>query len=529
MPLVLSFLTFGLIGILTHEMWQDELQAWMIARDSSSIFNLLFQNLRYEGHPGLWYLGLYLITRVTHNPFFMQLYHLFIATISVYILAKFSPFTNLQKWLLSFGYFSLFEYCIISRSYVLGILLLYIFCALFPYRQKGYLLLSLVLLLLANTHVYGLIMAIALGLTLVCDYLLIQPKKPLRKWDVIISILIFITGIIISVVQMIPPADSGFALGWHRQFDLLQLSDTLNTITRSYIPIPQVWNYNFWGTSLTDRLTGPEVFKLLTYIPNTRLSDWIAGVEVCRIVVSVLIMSLAVSLFWRKPVVLFMYTCGTLGILTFTYVKYLGYIRHHGNLSIFFIACVWISHYYQESNFAVLKIPRFSLKFRNKCNKVFFLFILYASMIGGVFAFSSDVVHPFSQGKAVADFIRQQNLYNMPMIGSIDYAASTQAGYLDRKIYYPESNSFGTFIIWNNQRKLLSNRKLIKKIKKFVYTNNQDTLLILNHEPKNTKDKDFISLIPQYFDSNYIVSSLKHFDKSIWHEDNYTLYMIKHK
>ena len=44
--LVIIFLSLGLIGILNHEMWFDELQAWMIARDSSSINNLFQRTFR---------------------------------------------------------------------------------------------------------------------------------------------------------------------------------------------------------------------------------------------------------------------------------------------------------------------------------------------------------------------------------------------------------------------------------------------------------------------------------------------------
>jgi hypothetical protein len=54
-PLCITVLFFllSLNTILHHEMWRDELQAWLIARDSDSIAQLFFQNLRYEGHPGL--------------------------------------------------------------------------------------------------------------------------------------------------------------------------------------------------------------------------------------------------------------------------------------------------------------------------------------------------------------------------------------------------------------------------------------------------------------------------------------------
>ena len=91
--LVLVFVSVGFVGILNHEMWRDEMQAWLIAGASSSIGNL-FDNLRYEGHPGLWHIGLYLLSRFTHNPFAMQVVHLMLATGVIFILARFSPFTK---------------------------------------------------------------------------------------------------------------------------------------------------------------------------------------------------------------------------------------------------------------------------------------------------------------------------------------------------------------------------------------------------------------------------------------------------
>ena len=37
-----------------HEPWEDEAQAWLLARDSGLV-ELLFKNIGYEGHPGLWH------------------------------------------------------------------------------------------------------------------------------------------------------------------------------------------------------------------------------------------------------------------------------------------------------------------------------------------------------------------------------------------------------------------------------------------------------------------------------------------
>ena len=90
------FLLLGLILLWRHEMWQDEWQAWLIARESPSL-PALFRNLRYEGHPGLWYCGLFLVSRITSSPLGMQVLHLIIATCSVYVFLKYSPFTRTHK------------------------------------------------------------------------------------------------------------------------------------------------------------------------------------------------------------------------------------------------------------------------------------------------------------------------------------------------------------------------------------------------------------------------------------------------
>lgn len=70
---------------------------------------------------------------ITHHPIVMQLLHVVIATIGIYIFVQFSPFTRLQKLLFTFSYYLLFEYGLISRSYNLGLLILFLFCKFFCY------------------------------------------------------------------------------------------------------------------------------------------------------------------------------------------------------------------------------------------------------------------------------------------------------------------------------------------------------------------------------------------------------------
>ena len=94
--IIVGFVGLGFVGIVNHEMWRDELQAWLIARDSSSIPELI-RNLKTEGHPGLWHLCLYFLKHLTRDPVIMQLFHLLIATGAVVLFVKFSPFKKFHK------------------------------------------------------------------------------------------------------------------------------------------------------------------------------------------------------------------------------------------------------------------------------------------------------------------------------------------------------------------------------------------------------------------------------------------------
>ena len=111
------------VGLHAHAMWFDELQAWNIARASHSLPDL-FANLRYEGHPVLWYLPLYALTRVTGDPRWMQALQL-VVVVATYALVLFrSPFAVPARLAIVAGYFVAFEYGAITRSYGLGVLLL---------------------------------------------------------------------------------------------------------------------------------------------------------------------------------------------------------------------------------------------------------------------------------------------------------------------------------------------------------------------------------------------------------------------
>ena len=85
------FLLAGGLLISRHVLWRDEAQAWLIARDSHSLRDLLTL-VHYEGHPPLWYLLLFLVTRATQRPEAMQWLQLAMAAATLFMVVRFAPF-----------------------------------------------------------------------------------------------------------------------------------------------------------------------------------------------------------------------------------------------------------------------------------------------------------------------------------------------------------------------------------------------------------------------------------------------------
>ena len=485
----LAFFGLGLLLLVNHEMWADEMQAWLIARDSNS-WGDLFQNLRYEGHPGLWHAALYLLSRFTPQPLAMQCLHLLLASAAVYLFLRYAPFTRLQKILFVFGYFPFFEYAAISRNYALGVLLIFGFCALKQTASAGkYLWLSGTLFLLSQTNVYALIMAMSLGATLILEFFLKKDLRPLlaaSRGELILSLAIFLLGLGLALMQIVPPADSGFAVGWHFAFDLGRLTHTISTIWRSYVPIP-LPQYNFWDTNI---------------ITNKHLQFLLSA---CLVVFSL-------GLFTRKRITLFLYLMGTLGIFLFTYFKYPGNLRHHGHLFVLLMVCLWLSNYYPDREMRSGWVSWFSNFAKPHQNK-FLVMILSAHLIGGIIAGSADIFYPFSGSKEIARFIKDEKMDHMIMLGDEDDYTSTVAGYLNCKLHYPCSNRYGSFIIWDQSRKTLAPAEVVKKAAQMCKQQREDVLLILNYELNVPETTLFL---------------VKKAERSILTAENFYLYIMRH-
>jgi hypothetical protein len=489
------FLVVGTITALRHEMWRDEIQAWLIARDSASVIDLL-RNLKYEGHPGLWHLCLTPLSRITWSPGIMQGFHLLIAATTAYLFARFSPFTRLQKFLFAFGYFSLYEYSIICRNYALGVLLLCLFCMLFQHRYARFLRVGVVLFLLAHTSAHALILTIGIGFALLLDYLVagrkVQKAVGWNERKIWLGFGVIALGVATSVLQLKPPADTGFAVGWYLRYDANRVKEVIKIITHAFLPVPEV-RLHFWGSRLLETYPPFGRFQL-------HLCYFLFGLTSCVLL--------------RRPTALLIYLIGTIGLLVFFYVKYLGSIRHHGFLFMLFVVVAWIYRYCPEIRFK--PIHRFS-GFWEKLLSPILTLILVFHLIGGVNAVRMDYRYPFSNGKAATTYIRENGMADALIVGEGDYAVSTIVGYLKTaRVYYPRGSRFGSFIVWDMARTPgVSNDRILEDARKLQTQTEKKILIILNYP------------LDRGWTDEHSLTELARFTGSTIGDEGFYLYLLK--
>lgn len=451
------FLIIGCFGILNHEMWRDEVQPWLIVKASSSLITV-FHTIGYEGHPGLWYTLLYLLSKLTSSMVAFQLLHLTIAAITVYVFAAFAPFSNLQRGLFAFGYFPFYEYSIIARNYAIGVLFAFVLCALYPHRQRRYVAIGIVLALMANCNASAAIIAISFFLVLAADYFSQTPGERGNPVEASAGSSIFVLGLILAALQMNPNPNSCYSTDWYLFFTTSHFKATVSTIASAYLPIPDIKHIDFWNYNLlaVSRLSGP-------FMPYISL---------------MLFACCAVSLY-RPMLVLCLYLYGTFGLMLFAYLVHYGSLRNHGHLFIILVMCYWVAACHEDS--AKLDVTEIKDFWYQKTRNVILTVLLLVHLIVGLFAFVTDLRSPFSAGRAVADFIKGAGLAETLVVGDGPYVATVGA-YLNKEVYQADRRRFGTFVVYDRGLYKPSCEEVLDAAKHLGKTRRSDIILVLNKE-----------------------------------------------
>jgi hypothetical protein len=145
-------------GIWHHEPWSDEALPWMIARDTDlpGFLGIILQN--WDRHPGLFHTLLLPFAKFGF-PYFAQtvLNGFFALAVAAIFMTK-APFPRFFRYLFLFSFYMLYEYSVITRPYMLAILLLFMIAAFYSKRsEKPLTYAALITLLLHSDYiVFGL-------------------------------------------------------------------------------------------------------------------------------------------------------------------------------------------------------------------------------------------------------------------------------------------------------------------------------------------------------------------------------------
>lgn len=471
------FLLLNLSSIFFHEMWRDELQAWLIARDSKNILQL-FINLKYEGHPALWYLLLTPLTKV-FSPVSMQILHLSIFLLALYFFIFFSPFSFLQKLLFSIGIFS-YEYTIISRNYSLSILFLFIYASYFEKRYEKPIITSIILFFLSHTNILGLIICISIFLTQIFDYFFftkVQINKILLK-NFLLGLCISFLGILTSTAQVIPFSDATYAPGWNFTLDFKLLLELINKV-------------------LVNAFLPP-----LKHILINTLVEFLYNYYIFLIII-IFILYIFIKNIIKPNIIIFLYASLS-GLIIFFYTKFLGDTRHHGLIWIIFIISYWLSYKNDLNHIHILK------NVRVKFSTIFTLLLIYHSL-ASIGPRINDYKKPYSNAKLTAEFIKLNNLKDKIIIGHPNNYLASIRGYLDNKAFFNiEKNRFETYFRYDS---IQYKKNIFESIKNDPFFKNKQFILITNY-----------SLTDLNLNSSKL-SNIAKFTGAIRSDENFYIYM----
>ena len=488
------YLALGIILITRHELWFDEIHAWLKALRSSSISELIAWIRNAEGSPFTWHFILYFISHfITNNLESIKVIHLAISTISTFLILKYFPFNKIFRVMLVFGYYFFYQYSIISRNYALGILFIIIFCILYKNRFKNLILLGIVIFLICQTNYYAFIIAISLTLILIFDFAFEFKKIREKKYYIYFSlaIIIIFLGIILFFWQLGPQqllsnlpdfeATSGFDSFINKYYR--KIIATLNGIIVAFIPILKL-DAGFFNASLLANLPIGASF---------------------RYVFPISFIFFIIPIFIIKRRYIISYIIGFLGMIIMPLFIHNGFIWHYGNIFIFFITLVWLTKLPGREINYLIKIKE---KVLLKTTNVILMIFLAIALIGSSIISYNEYKYPFSNGKDVAKFIENNyNIDNIAVAGHWDStAAAPVSAYLGREVYCPQEKDYIKYIPWNspNRQRIMTDDEIFIDVSKLL--EEKDTvLLMLNHKPD--------SKVAKFYSFEEII----HFEKSLMH------------
>lgn len=467
--------------LMYHELWRDEMQAWLLAVKSNSFMDI-HNTIRYEGHPPLWFYILKFVSLFTSNPNSIKIVHWFIATLIAFIILFRTNFNLFLKLVILFGYYFSFEYSIISRNYSIGILFLLLAITTFktkPTSLSSKVVISLFCVLAMLSNMFSLIIAISFLLIFCSD--IFHPKSFSFKKYLIGFAGTIVLGFTLVLITSPPKDSENKTVG-----KLLSVVSNPELLIEKK-PIIADYLYNL----------GNNYLLAFINIPNTSVNFWntyLLTISYFTLFISIFLFILLCAFFFKdkKTFLFFIITNAMTAAFMITNIS--SYTRH-------------IGHFYVILLISLLLIDFEKLSTLKK-NLITLLFTI--SLPSTFVAFYYAYTQPFSAAELTSTYIKENKLDTLEIVAGRDFATSTISGFLNKDFYYPDSKLKGSYILWTEKRQNLPMDSIIQ----YAINQKKEMLLILNQKPTS---------IPEEF------QALTSFEKSIVFDEIYYLYLVNSK
>jgi hypothetical protein len=475
--LALVHLAVATIVLLHHEMWRDEVHCWLVARDARTPWDVVHARA-YDGQPPLWYLLLWLLTRVTWRPQAMQAVHLAIASANVAVFGRYAPFRWWAKVAFPFGYFAVYEYAALSRCYGLALLFALLLCAHHPRRYERPWTTGVLLAGLALTTTVSTLAAAGYAAAILLD-----ARVERRAW---IPLAFAAAAGLAAGLCAWPPADSTVAHIGEPPGMAWDFAPT--RILAAVAPVPRP-DFFFWNALLDwppfARAAAPAAFLVFAWLVFVLSRD-------------------------RFAVVLF--AVGTLLLVGLFKGVYSGSVRHHGFIFVVFLMGAWIAYDTPAS-----RAGASWRRLRDRSLAPTLAVILLAQLPGSAIAAYFDRRYIFSSGARAAATLRALGLDKAPLVAEIDFAGTAFIGQLG-----PHSFAYSvrtlrpfTFVRWTRDRLWdPTDTDAIGATEVIGALRGEDAVLVLNRP-----------LIPELVDGTHVVRLAELYDSMI-EEENFYIYRV---
>lgn len=201
---LVAYICIGIYAGINHEPWADEAQAWLIARDSHSIIDVL-RAVKYEGTFPFWHFIVkgFQLAGLDYEHYFVI--PLFFSAIGVIILF-FTETPVIGKIFIPFSFYVVFQNTVVARTYCLVFPAMMLILLFYKKRFEKPVKYNLSLFFLGLSSSYGVIIVASFMLWDLILMIRKRFKDPLFKKYYIPY---FSTGVILVVLSLLslPPAD----------------------------------------------------------------------------------------------------------------------------------------------------------------------------------------------------------------------------------------------------------------------------------------------------------------------------------